>query len=101
MSATPADQTEAPAKYSELSNPLYTLKIALENYVLVILQSGAHITGRLLSFDTHFNLVIADARETHRGTRRFFSLLLLRGDAVVALSSDEAFISNLSSQTVE
>ncbi|KAL4264921.1 Small nuclear ribonucleoprotein-associated SmB/SmN [Pleurotus pulmonarius] len=58
--------------------------LSLINWRLkVTINDGRALTGQMLAFDRHMNLVLADCEEFRR---RALGLVILRGEAVVSLT---------------
>jgi len=55
--------------------------------VLVRLKGGRDLRGKLVSYDTHVNLVLEEAEEIHEEeVRKRFGTMVIRGDNVVFIS---------------
>lgn len=67
--------------------PLDTLNKAIGSTVLVGLKSGRELRGKLVSYDTHVNLVLEDAEEVEdEEASKRFGTMIIRGDNVVYVS---------------
>lgn len=47
-----------------LSEPLELLRQTIESNIVIKCRSGIELTGRLLGYDPHMNLLLADCTET-------------------------------------
>lgn len=67
--------------------PLDTLNEAIGSTVLIRLKGGRDLRGKLVSYDTHVNLVLEDAEElqSEEASKRF-GKMVIRGDNVVFIS---------------
>lgn len=67
--------------------PLDSLSKALGSKVLVGLKGGHEFRGKLISYDTHVNLVLEGAEEVQEDeASRRYGTLIIRGDNVVFIS---------------
>jgi small nuclear ribonucleoprotein len=68
--------------------PLDILGRSVDKNVLVTLKGGKGIRGRLVGFDQHMNLVLADAEEIGENDEPCKSLgsVIVRGDNVIIIS---------------
>jgi len=72
---------------SSNQRPLDTLNNAKGSTVLVRLKGGRDLRGKLVSYDTHVNLVLEEAEEIHEEeVRKRFGTMVIRGDNVVFIS---------------
>lgn len=72
---------------SSNQRPLDTLNKAIGSTVLVRLKSGRELRGKLVSYDTHVNLVIEEAEELdEEGASKRYGEMIIRGDNVVFVS---------------
>ena len=72
---------------SSNQRPLDTLNEAIGSTVLIRLKGGRDLRGKLVSYDTHVNLVLEDAEEIQSdeaSTR--YGKMVIRGDNVVFIS---------------
>jgi small nuclear ribonucleoprotein len=65
--------------------PSHLLERVLQQRVTLVLKDGRQLTGKLLGFDDHMNLVLDDAGETTSEVRRHLGRVVLRGSNVVTL----------------
>lgn len=67
--------------------PLDTLNKAIGSTVLVGLKGGNEFRGKLVSYDTHVNLVLEEAEkiQSDEASKRF-GTMIIRGDNVVFIS---------------
>ncbi len=67
--------------------PLDTLSKAIGSTVLVSLKGGRELRGKLVSYDTHVNLVLEEAEEIQEEeASKRFGRMIIRGDNVVFIS---------------
>lgn len=67
--------------------PLDTLSKAIGSTVLVSLKGGKELRGKLVSYDTHVNLVLEEAEEIQdEEASKRFGRMVIRGDNVVFIS---------------
>ena len=67
--------------------PFDLLNKMLGQQVLIRLKGGAHIRGKMSSFDIHMNLVLQDAEELEDGeVKRKIGTMLLRGGNILYIS---------------
>lgn len=67
--------------------PLDTLNQAIGSTVLVGLKGGRELRGKLISYDTHVNLVLEETEEVEsEGASKRFGEMIIRGDNVVFVS---------------
>lgn len=67
--------------------PLDSLNKAIGSTVLVGLKGGRELRGKLVSYDTHVNLVLEDAEEVEgEEASKRFGTMIIRGDNVVYVS---------------
>ncbi len=72
---------------SSNQRPLDTLKKAIGSTVLVRLKGGRELRGKLVSYDTHVNLVIEEAEELNEDeASKRYGEMIIRGDNVVFIS---------------
>lgn len=67
--------------------PLDTLQEAIGSTVLIRLKGNKELRGKLVSYDTHVNLVLENAEElqSEEASKRF-GKMVIRGDNVVFIS---------------
>jgi len=72
---------------SSNQRPLDTLNEAIGSTVLIRLKGGRDLRGKLVSYDTHVNLVLEDAEEiqSEEASTRY-GKMVIRGDNVVFIS---------------
>ncbi len=76
---------------SSNQRPLDTLNKAIGSTVLVRLKGGRELRGKLVSYDTHVNLVIEEAEELDEdGASKRYGEMIIRGDNVVFISPSPA-----------
>lgn len=67
--------------------PLDTLQKAIGSTVLVRLKGGRELRGKLVSYDTHVNLVLEEAEELNEEeASKRYGKMIIRGDNVVFIS---------------
>jgi len=72
---------------SSNQRPLDTLNKSKGSTVLVRLKGGREVRGKLVSYDTHVNLVIEEAEELDEdGASKRYGEMIIRGDNVVFIS---------------
>jgi len=70
--------------------PLDVIHKSLDKEVLVILKRGAEFRGRLIGYDIHLNVVLADAQLIEDGEpKKSYGKIVIRGDNVLAISPVE------------
>ncbi|ALV62148.1 Putative snRNP Sm-like protein [Thermococcus sp. 2319x1] len=70
--------------------PLDVIHKSLDKEVLVILKRGAEFRGRLIGYDIHLNVVLADAQFIEEGEpKKNYGKIVIRGDNVLAISPVE------------
>ena len=67
--------------------PTHLLERVLQQRVTLVLKDGRQLTGKLLGFDDHMNLVLDDAGETTTEVSRHLGRVVLRGSNVVSLNA--------------
>jgi small nuclear ribonucleoprotein len=72
---------------NSIERPLDLLNSARGKEVLVQLKNDRQMTGTLLAFDIHINVVLDNAKEIKDGeVKRNFGLTFLRGDTIIFIS---------------
>ena len=72
---------------NNIERPLDMLNASRGNEVLVQLKDGKQITGKLLAFDIHINVVLDNARELENNEiKRTIGLTFVRGDTIIFIS---------------
>jgi len=72
---------------NSIERPLDLLNSARGKEVLVQLKNERQMTGTLLAFDIHINVVLDNAKEIKDGeVKRNFGLTFLRGDTIIFIS---------------
>ncbi len=70
--------------------PLDVIHKSLDKDVLVLLKRGAEFRGKLIGYDIHLNVVLADAELVQEGeTIKKYGKIVIRGDNVLAISPVE------------
>jgi len=70
--------------------PLDVIHKSLDKDVLVLLKRGSEFRGRLIGYDIHLNVVLADAELVQEGeTVKKYGKIVIRGDNVLAISPVE------------
>jgi len=70
--------------------PLDVIHKSLDKDVLVILKRGAEFRGKLIGYDIHLNVVLADAEMIENGEAvKKYGKIVIRGDNVLAISPVE------------
>ena len=75
---------------TEISEPMEMLSLSLNERVHVRLRHNRVLTGRLVAYDDHLNLMLGDTQETIKTEAttvvKDHSIIFVRGDLVVAVS---------------
>ena len=72
---------------TNLERPLDGLNAAKGKRVIVDLKNKKQLTGKLIAFDVHPNIVLDDAEEREDGDiKRKLGRVFVRGDAIVLVS---------------
>jgi len=72
---------------NNIERPLDMLNGSRGKEVLVQLKDGKQITGKLLAFDIHINVVLDNARElVNNEIKRTIGLTFVRGDTIIFIS---------------
>ena len=86
-----------------MQEPIELLQMSLGGLVMVKLRHGRELTGRLVAYDDHLNLMVSDAREKlttkekvddgrggqfikKRETNRELQIVYVRGDLVIMVA---------------
>jgi U6 snRNA-associated Sm-like protein LSm3 len=73
-----------------LDEPLDLLRLALAQHIYIKLRNNREIKGKLISYDSHLNMILCDVEETFLNNqikeKRKFKSLYLRGDAIILVS---------------
>ncbi|MGM0405036.1 MAG: LSM domain-containing protein [Thermoplasmatota archaeon] len=69
-----------------MAKPSNLLNASLEEKVEILLKDGREITGTLIGFDDHMNLVLEDTEEETQDRKRRIGTIILRGNNVVTLN---------------
>jgi len=70
-----------------IERPLDMLNASRGKEVLVQLKNDKQITGKLLAFDIHINVVLDNARELEDNEiKRSIGLTFVRGDTIIFIS---------------
>jgi len=70
--------------------PLDVIHRSLDKDVLVLLKRGAEFRGKLIGYDIHLNVVLADASLIQDGEEvKRYGKIVIRGDNVLAISPVE------------
>ena len=72
---------------NNIGRPLDMLNASRGKEVLVQLKNDKQITGKLLAFDIHINVVLDNARELQNNEiKRSIGLTFVRGDTIIFIS---------------
>ena len=72
---------------NNIERPLDMLNASRGKEVLVQLKNEKQITGKLLAFDIHINVVLDNARELQNNEiKRNIGLTFVRGDTIIFIS---------------
>ncbi|KAM3145843.1 U4/U6-U5 snRNP complex subunit lsm3 [Paramecium bursaria] len=81
-----------------LEQPLDLLRLSLGQNVYIKLRGNRELTGQLISYDIHLNMLISNAQETitlqDNVQKRNLVVLYLRGDSVILISPINKGITN-------
>ena len=70
-----------------IERPLDLLNTSKGKEVLVTLKGDKQLTGTLLAFDIHINLVLDNVKEMENGeVKKSIGLTFLRGDTIIFIS---------------
>lgn len=73
----------------EGSRPLDTLNASRNKKVMVELKNNFRYVGKLIAFDIHVNIVLADATEFQNGEeKRKIGTVFIRGDTITIISPE-------------
>ncbi|WP_461864719.1 LSm family protein [Thermococcus sp.] len=71
--------------------PLDVIHKSLDTDVLVILKKGFEFRGKLIGYDIHLNIVLANAQLVEGGeVTKQYGKIVIRGDNVLAISPVES-----------
>ncbi|MBI4983444.1 small nuclear ribonucleoprotein [Candidatus Woesearchaeota archaeon] len=71
----------------EESRPLDTLNQSRNKNVMVDLKNNYRYIGKLIAFDIHVNVVLADATEYYNGEeKRKIGTVFIRGDTIIIIT---------------
>ena len=74
----------------DASRPLDALNASRGKRVIVELKNGRQLTGKLIAFDIHINVVLEEAEERENGEmKRKLGKAFLRGDTIILISPAE------------
>ncbi len=71
-----------------MSKPTSFLNEILSEKIEILLKDGRNLTGVLIGFDDHMNLVMEDTTEETEELRRRLGTIVLRGNNVVSLNPE-------------
>ena len=72
---------------NNIERPLDMLNASRGKEVLVQLKNDKQITGKLMAFDIHINVVLDNARELQNNEiKRTIGLTFVRGDTIIFIS---------------
>ena len=72
---------------NNIERPLDMLNASRGQEVLVQLKNDKQITGKLLAFDIHINVVLDNAKELQNNEiKRTIGLTFVRGDTIIFIS---------------
>ena len=75
------------AMVNGIERPLDLLNSAKGKEILVQLKNGKQLTGTLLAFDIHINVVLDNAKEVEGGEQtKAYGLTFLRGDTIIFIT---------------
>ena len=69
--------------------PTHLLERVIQQRVTLVLKDGRQLTGKLLGFDDHMNLVLDDADGDTPEVSRHLGRVVLRGSNVVTLHAPQ------------
>ena len=78
----------------QVNEPMDLLQISLGAPILVKLRHGRQLTGKLVAYDEHLNLMLSDARETVKENSvtvavKELQIVYVRGDLVIMVSPQQ------------
>lgn len=62
--------------------------------VKVTLRDSRTVSGQLLAYDKCMNIVLSEAVDIRNGEARRIGLMILRGECIVSITLDSAFVNN-------
>ncbi len=71
-----------------MSKPTNFLNEILNEKIELLLKDGRNLSGVLIGFDDHMNLVMDDTTEETEDRRRRLGTIVLRGNNVVSLNPE-------------
>ncbi|MFO7792273.1 MAG: LSM domain-containing protein [Candidatus Saliniplasma sp.] len=71
-----------------MAKPSNLLNASLGDKVEILLKDGRELTGTLIGFDDHMNLVLEDTEEQTQERKRRIGTIVLRGNNVVTLNPE-------------
>lgn len=72
---------------NKIERPLDLLNNSKGKEILVQLKNDKQLTGTLLAFDIHVNIVLDNAKEMEHGeVKRSIGVTFLRGDTIIFIS---------------
>ncbi len=71
-----------------MAKPSNLLNASLGDKVEILLKDGRELTGTLIGFDDHMNLVLEDTEEETKDRKRRIGTIVLRGNNVVTLNPE-------------
>jgi len=72
---------------NKIERPLDLLNNSKGKEILVQLKNDKQLTGTLLAFDIHVNIVLENAKEMEHGeVKRSLGITFLRGDTIIFIS---------------
>jgi len=69
-----------------MAKPSNLLNASLGDEVEILLKDSRELTGILIGFDDHMNLVLEDTEEVTKERKRRIGTIVLRGNNVVTLN---------------
>ena len=94
------DSRDSKVRDNAVQEPMDLLQMSLSERVLVKMRHGREVTGKLVAYDDHLNLMLSDSREkvtekildpqtqqtNLKVTNRDMQIVYVRGDLVVMVS---------------
>jgi U6 snRNA-associated Sm-like protein LSm3 len=73
-----------------LEEPLDLLRLSISQRIFIKTRNSRDIKGKLISYDTHLNMILTDAEETFwendKKHQRRLDSVYLRGDGIILVS---------------